>query len=104
MKYFVISQTKVWLASCPRSTGQDRKEPTCYIHLKRVGDVSSCRNEFWAKMTGDDALLIFKPGQEVEVELSFHVKKNARKHFQRVCVEKISLVKASSDSDLVFPW
>lgn len=80
----VVNQKKAWLASCPDKT--DRKEPVCYIHLKEVGG----SNEYWAKMTGDNALLVFTPGQKVEVEFSFHIHKNSRKFSQRIMVNNIS--------------
>ena len=88
----IISQSKVWLTTCPDKNGKDRKEPICYIHLKEVGGDYTLKNEFWAKMYGDNALLVFKPGQKVEVELSFHIHKNSHKCSQRVTVNKISLV------------
>lgn len=90
----VISQRKAWLANCPRSTVQDRKEPRCYILLRQEDGSYTRTNEFCALMYGDNALLVFKPGQKVEVKLSFHIiKKNARKFSQEVRVEKISPIK-----------
>ncbi len=96
----VVNQKKTWLAFCPDRT--DRKVPMCYIRLKEVGG----SNEFWAKMTGDNALLVFKPGQKVEVELSFHIHKNSRKISQRVTVNKISLVQNEkrNKSRIPLPW
>lgn len=64
----VISQTKPWLASCSRSTVQGRKEPMCDILFEEKGDVFMRKNKFWA-MYGDNALLVFKPEQKVEVGL-----------------------------------
>lgn len=101
----VISQTKGWLASCPRSTVQDRKEPRCYVLLRQEDGSYTRKNEFRALMYGDNALLVFKPGQKVQVELSFHIiKRNARKYSQEVRVEKIALVKAIEDDDFDMPW
>ena len=99
MIYIILSQTKVRLTDCSDSTVQDRKEPVCYIHLKEVGG----SNEYWAKMYGENALLVFKSGQKVEAELSFHVYKNSRKRRQRVEVKKISLVK-DKWYDSRMPW
>ena len=91
----VISQTKAKLASCPRSSVLDRKEPRCYVLLRQEDGSYTRINKFCALMYGDNALLVFKPGQKVEVELSFHIiKKNARKFSQEVRIEKISLIKA----------
>ena len=96
----VKSQSTVWLTTCPSSTRSDRKQPNCYIHLKEVGG----SNEYWAKMYGENALLVFKPGQKVEVELSFHVYKNSHKCRQRVEVKKISLVKDEWYKYERMPW
>jgi len=91
----VVSQTKAWLASCPGKTVKDRKEPRCYVLLRQEDGSYTRINEFCALMYGDNALLVFKPGQKVEVELSFHInKKNTRKFSQVVRVEKISPIKA----------
>ena len=65
----VISQTKAWLASCSRSTVQGRKESMCDILFEEKGDVFMRKNKFWAMMYGDNALLVFKPEQKVEVGL-----------------------------------
>lgn len=101
----VISQTKAWLASCPGKTVKDRKEPRCYVLLRQEDGSYTRINEFCALMYGDNALLVFKPGQKVEVELSFHInKKNTRKYCQVVRVEKISLVKPHWDDVLKMPW
>ena len=96
----VINQTKVGLTACQDKNGQDRKEPNCYIRLKEVGGANTLKNEFWAKMNGDNALLVFKPWQKVEVELSFHIHKNSHKCSQRVTVNKISLVQ----DKIICPW
>ena len=99
----VISQRKAWFASCPRSSVLDRKEPRCYILLRQEDGSYTRTNEFCALMYGDNALLVFKPGQKVEVELSFHInKKNARKFSQVVRVEKISPIKARWEDILNF--
>ena len=95
----VISQSKVGHTWCSDSTMENRKRPMCYIHLKEVGG----SNEYWAKMYGENALLVFKSGQKVEAELSFHVYKNSRKRRQRVEVKKISLVK-DKWYDSRMPW
>ena len=101
----VISQTKAWLASCPRSTVLDRNEPRCYVLLRQEDGSYTRINEFFALMYGDNALLVFKPGQKVQVELSFHIiKRNARKYSQEVRVEKIALVKAIEDDEFDMPW
>ena len=101
----VISQTKAWLASCPGKTVKDRKESRCYVLLRQEDGSYTRKNEFWALMYGDNALLILKPGEKVQVELSFHIiKKNARKYCQVVRVEKISLVKPHWDDVLKMPW
>lgn len=99
----VISTTKVKLTTCQDKTVQDRKEPVCYIHLKEVGGANKAKNEFWAKMYGDNALLIFKPGQKVNVNLTFHVRKDSGKFSQVVTVEKISLVREIKDV-VKYPW
>lgn len=83
----VLNQSKVWLSTCPRISREDRKQPNCYIHLKEMGGA----NEFWAKMSGDNALLAFKPGEIVKVKLSFSVHMNSRIISQRVQVDAISL-------------
>jgi hypothetical protein len=88
----VISQSKVGHTWCSDSTMENRKRPMCYIYLKEVGGSCSLKNEFWAKICGIKAYHTFKPGQIVDVELSFHVHKNSRKCSQRVYVNKISLV------------
>ena len=111
MKVLILYQTKVRLTTCPDKKGQNRKEPTCYIRLKEVGGANTLKNEFWAKMYGDNALRVFKPDQKVEVELSFHVHKNSHKCSQRVTVNKISLVQDKGikirypwDDDFKAPW
>lgn len=94
-----LNHSKVWLTGCPGKTVKDRKEPTGYIHLNEVGDVSSRKNKFCVLMYGGNALLVFKPRQKVE--LSFHIsKRNARKYSHVVCEEKISLVEESKDGHL----
>lgn len=102
----VLLQTKVWLTSYPDKTIQDRKQLECYIHLKEVGGDCKLKSDFWAKMYGDNALLVFKPGQKVTVDLSFHVHKNSRKFSQRVTVNKISLVQDDKKRIRLvpFPW
>lgn len=103
----VISQSKVGLANCPRSSVLDRKEPRCYVLLRAEDGSYTRKNEFCALMYGDNALHVFKPGQKVEVELSFHIiKKNARKHSQVVRVEKISLLEECKCDYLKvkYPW
>ena len=85
----VLEQSKVRFTASTDPRGQERKQPVCYIHLKEMGGVKKS-SEFWAKMEGDNALLVFKPGQKVRVKLSFHVHKNSRKIFQRVTVDEIS--------------
>lgn len=103
----VLSQSKVRLTACPDKTMQDRKEPMCYIRFRESGGDYTLKNEFWAKMYGDNALRVFKPGQKVEVELSFHVHKNSHKCSQRVTVNKISLVQDKKRylwDDFKAPW
>jgi hypothetical protein len=100
MKLKVKKQTKVRLTACKNPKGQDKKEPECYILFGEKGG----SNEFWAKMIGENALLVFKPGQEVEVELSFHVYKNSHKCRQRVEVKSISLVKDDMFNTERWPW
>ena len=95
----VLKQTKVGFTSCSDRNGQSRKQPNCYIHLKEVGG----NNEFWAKMTGDNALLVLKPGERVEVDLSFQVQKNSRKFSQKAVVNSISHVR-SWDKMEKMPW
>ena len=104
MRLRVIDQTKVRLTACTDPKGQDKKEPMCYIHLEEVGGANTLKNEFWAKMKGDNALLVFKPGQKVEVEFYFHVYKNSRKRRQRVEVKKISLVRDDWYKWEKMPW
>ena len=93
----VVNQKKTWLASCPDRTG--RKVPMCYIRLKEVGG----HNEFWAKMTGDNALFAFKPGEIVKVKLSFNIHKGSRKISQRAQVDEISLA-MPWDYTVKNPW
>lgn len=100
----VISQSKVRFTTCPNPTVKDRKEPMCYILLREQGGACTAKNEFWAKMYGDNALRLFKPGQKVEVELKFHVHKNSHRYRQRVTVNKISLVKDIWYHDIRMPW
>ncbi len=103
-KMEVILQTKVRLRPSPDKTVQDKKEPVCYILLREQGGACTLKNEFWALMYGDNALRVFKPGQEVEVELSFSVHKNSHKRYlQRVVVEKISIIEWYEKINF-FPW
>ena len=41
----------------------------CDILFEEKGDVFMRKNKFWAMMYGDNALLVFKPEQKVEVGL-----------------------------------
>lgn len=79
--------------------GLESKTPACYIHLKEVGG----DNEFRAKMFGNHALQTFRPGQKVEVDLSFYVHKKSRKFTQEVVVNSISHVR-SWDKKEKMPW
>jgi len=102
MKAIVLSKSKVRYTWCSDSSNTNKKKAMCYIHLMEVGGNGTLKNEFWAKICGISACHTFKPGQKVEVELSFHVYKNSHKCFQRVVVNKISLVE--DFSPLRFPW
>ena len=102
MNAIVLAKSKVRHTWCSDSSNTNRKRPMCYIHLMEVGGNGTLKNEFWAKICGFSAYHDFKPGQKVEVELSFHVYKNSHKCFQRVVVDKISHVE--DFSPLKLPW
>ena len=102
MKAIVLSKSKVRYTWCSDSSNTNKKKAMCYIHLREVGGNGTFKNEFWAKICGISACQTFKPGQKVEVELSFHVYRNSHKSFQRVVVDKISHVE--DFSPLRLPW
>ena len=103
MNAIVLAKSKVRYTWCSDSSNTNKKRPMCYIHLREVGGNGTFKNEFWAKICGISAYQTFKPGQKVEVELSFHVHNNSHKCFQRVLVNKISFVEETRKT-IRFPW
>jgi len=92
-KYKVVNQTNGKIISYldPDDSSYDFRDSLCYIHLREQdGD-----NEYWAVMTGELALELYRPGEIVEAELSFCVCKSNRSHryYQDVVVNEICHVK-----------
>lgn len=93
IKLEIVQQSQTVLVQGIEPEDYDILYPESYLLLR---DPNVARgefgNEFWASLSGEDALRIYEEGQKVEVELRFYVTGFLKEHDQKVQIRRIKLI------------